>query len=59
MPTVEEIDEALRHANAVPIDQRGTFHQRWVDSLLDQRARLASPEQARRSTRVLVVNESR
>ena len=59
MPTVEEIDEALAHANAVPLDQRGTFHQRWVDSLLDQPTRLAAPEQARRTTRVLFISETR
>lgn len=37
-PSVIEIDEALRHANAIPADERGALWQAFVDRLLDQRA---------------------
>ena len=40
MPTVEEIDEALRYSSLVPEAERGTFWHQWVDSLMDQRNRL-------------------
>lgn len=35
--TLAEVEEALCHAQAVPIDQRGTAWTAYVDSLLDQR----------------------
>ena len=37
MLTVEEIDEALTHARAVPVDKRGAAWQAYVDSLLEMR----------------------
>jgi hypothetical protein len=37
-PSVAEIDEALTHANAIPLDERGAIWQAFVDRLLDQRA---------------------
>ena len=37
-PSLAEIDEALTHANAIPLDERGTIWQAFVDRLLDQRA---------------------
>jgi len=36
-PTLAEIDEALAHANAVALDDRGSMWQCFVDQLLDQR----------------------
>lgn len=37
MPTLEEIDEALAHANAVAIEDRGTMWASFVDRLLEER----------------------
>ena len=41
--TLEEVDEALSHANRVPIDERGPVWQAFVDRLLDDRNRLEHP----------------
>jgi len=41
-PTLDEIDEALAHANAVALEDRGTMWQPFVDQLLDQRNTAAS-----------------
>ena len=41
--TLEEIDEALRHANRIPLDERGPLWQAFVDRLLDDRNRLEHP----------------
>lgn len=38
MLTLEELDEALQHARAVPEDQRGAGWRAFVDGLLEQRA---------------------
>ena len=35
--TLEEIDEALRHANRIPIEERGPLWHAFVDRLLDDR----------------------
>lgn len=48
-----ELDEALRHALAVPPDQRGSGWYAMVDRLLDKRARLARTEFDARETRVV------
>ena len=40
MLTVEEIDEALTHARAVPVDKRGAGWHAYVDSLLEMRQML-------------------
>lgn len=57
--SLSDIDEALLHASLVPEDQRGLVWQRWVDSLLEQRTRLAAPPAARRTTRVMASAETR
>ena len=54
MPSIEEIDEALRHTSLVPFDARGAGWHAWVDSLLEQRKTLED-----RETRVLVPQEIR
>jgi hypothetical protein len=59
MPTLAEIDEALAHSSRIPVDERGTMWHRWVDSLLAQRARLATTDTGHRSTRVMAVSEHR
>ena len=41
--TLEEIDEALRHANRIPLDDRGPLWQAFIDRLLDDRLRLEAP----------------
>ena len=54
-----EVDEALRHAQAVPEAERGVAWARYVDGLLDKRARLARTEFAARETRVVRFSEAR
>lgn len=46
MPTLDEVDEALRHASLVPVDQRGPAWYAYADSLLEQRNRLLTLEPA-------------
>jgi hypothetical protein len=41
--TLAEIDEALAHANRIPLDERGPLWQAFVDRLLNDRLRLESP----------------
>ena len=41
--TLDEVDEALAHANRVPVDERGPVWQAFVDRLLDDRNRLEHP----------------
>ena len=41
--TLADVDEALSHANRVPIDERGPLWQAFVDRLLDDRNRLERP----------------
>lgn len=41
--TLEELDEALAHANRVPLAERGPLWQAFVDRLLDDRNRLERP----------------
>ena len=41
--TLDEVDEALAHANRVPVDERGPVWQAFVDRLLDDRNRLERP----------------
>ena len=41
--TLEEVDEALSHANRVHLDERGPVWQAFVDRLLDDRNRLERP----------------
>lgn len=38
MPTLAEVDEALAHAQRVPIENRGAAWYAYVDRLLEQRA---------------------
>jgi len=38
--TLEDVDEALRHANRIPAADRGPLWQSFVDRLLDDRNRL-------------------
>ena len=38
--TLDEVDEALAHANRVPVDERGPVWQAFVDRLLDDRNQL-------------------
>jgi hypothetical protein len=40
MMTVDDIDEAINHARAVPVEERGDAWFAFVDSLLDQRRQL-------------------
>lgn len=54
-----EVDEELRHAQAVPEGERGAAWGRYVDGLLDKRARLARTEFAARETRVVRFSEAR
>ena len=44
MPTVEEVDEALRHTSLVPNEARGEGWHAWVDSLLEKRRQLESKQ---------------
>jgi len=44
MPTLPEIDEALGHLRAIPADERGTAWYAYVNSLLEQRRKLAPAE---------------
>jgi hypothetical protein len=37
MPTLDEIEEALRHLRAVPAEERGPAWHAYCDSLLEQR----------------------
>lgn len=41
MPTLTEVDEALTHARAVPVDQRTSAWYAFVDGLLEQRNKIA------------------
>ena len=54
-----EVDEALRHAQAVPEDERGSGWYAMVDCLLDKRARLARTAFQARETRVVRFSEAR
>lgn len=56
---LESVEEALRHAAAVPEAERGAAWGRYVDGLLDKRARLARTEFAARETRVVRFSEAR
>lgn len=40
MPTLDEVDEALAHAQRVPIEDRGAAWYAYVDRLLEQRAQI-------------------
>lgn len=40
--TLEEIDEALSHSAKIPLNERGTVWQAWVDKLLEQRNQLTN-----------------
>ena len=37
MPTLDEVDEALRHLSAVPKDQRGAAWHAFADAVLTER----------------------
>ena len=37
MPTLTEVDEALRHLSAVPKDQRGAAWHAYADAVLTER----------------------
>lgn len=37
MPTLSEVDEALRHLSAVPKDQRGAAWHAYADAVLTER----------------------
>ena len=41
--TLADVDEALAHANRIPLDDRGPLWQAFVDRLLDDRNRLEHP----------------
>lgn len=41
MLTLDDVDEALQHATAVPVEDRGEGWYAFVDGLLEQRAKLA------------------
>lgn len=43
MPTLTEVDEALRHLTAIPEDERGPAWHAYRDRLLDQRVALSEP----------------
>ena len=57
--SLDDVEEALRHAQAVPVEQRGVAWQVYVDSLLDKRVRLARTAEQQRETRVVFSGESR
>lgn len=59
MLTLAEIDEAINHARAVPVEERNAGWYAFVDSLLEQRVQLASTAQQRRETRVVTFSETR
>lgn len=59
MLTLADIDEALQHARAVPVEDRGAGWQAFVDSLLEQRVALAGTKAQKRETRVVQFSESR
>jgi hypothetical protein len=44
MPTIDEVDEALRYTSLVPLDARGEGWHAWVDALLEQRKQLEEPQ---------------
>jgi len=44
MPSIEEVDEALRYTSLVPTDARGEGWHAWVDALLEQRKQLEESE---------------
>lgn len=43
MPTLTELDEALQHLRAVPVEERGAAWYSYCDALLEQRKAL-TPE---------------
>lgn len=45
MPTLADIDEALQHCRAVPVEERGAGWQAYVDGLLEQRRALQKADQ--------------
>ena len=45
MLTLADIDEALQHARAVPVEDRGAGWQAFVDGLLEQRRALQQADQ--------------
>ena len=57
--TLQDIEEALHHASRVPEAERGVAWQRFVDTLLDKRTRLARTEVGARETRVVQFSEQR
>lgn len=59
MLTLADIDEALQHCRAVPVEERGVAWQAFVDGLLEQRVALAKTEAQGRETRVVQFSESR
>jgi hypothetical protein len=59
MPTLDEIEEALRHLRDVPADERGAAWHAYCDSLLEQRVALAATPAQRRETRVVQFSEAR
>ena len=59
MLTLADIDEALQHCRAVPVEDRGAGWQAFVDSLLEQRVALAGTSAQKRETRVVQFSETR
>jgi len=59
MPTLEEVEEALQHCRAVPAEERGAAWTAYVDSLLEQRVKLARTATQARETRVVTFSETR
>lgn len=57
--TLDDIDEALTHARAVPVEDRGDAWYAWVDGLLERRRKMTGPLWAQRETAVVTTPETR
>ena len=57
--TMADVEEALRHLQAVPADERGAGWHSYCDSLLEQRIMLAGTAEQLRDTRIMFSTETR
>lgn len=57
MPTIQEIDEALKHATAVPPEERGELGQAFIDRLLSERTHVMAVELAKKSVETELVSQ--
>lgn len=57
--TLAEVEEALHHLRDVPSEERGAAWHSYLDSLLEERKRLAGTDAQQRETRVVAFSEQR